>query len=92
MKKRLHILKNVLGELKVSETAFTQRQKDVINNNLYQAGIALQKTMKEVARVYADFEEPECVYAAESVMLCDSMMKVLKELVEYNGRSAETFS
>jgi len=91
-KKQLHILKNVLGELRVSDTAFTQRQKDIINNNLYQAGLALQKTFKEVSRVYTDFGEPECLHTAQGMVLCDSMMEILKELVEYNGRSAETSS
>lgn len=76
----------------MSDTAFTQRQKDIINNNLYQAGLALQKTFKEVSRVYTDFGEPECLHTAQGMLLCDSMMETLKELVEYNGRSAETSS
>ena len=67
---------------------FTQREKDTINNNLYQAGLSIQETIREVGRVYADFQEPESLQLAEAILLCDSMIKTLKELVEFNGRSA----
>ena len=67
---------------------FTQREKDTINNNLYQAGLSIQETIHEVGQVYTDFQEPESLHLAEAILLCDSMIKTLKELVEFNGRSA----
>lgn len=72
----------------MSENAFTQRQKDKINNNLYQAGLSLQKTIKGVNEVYSKFGEPECLSTPEAVLLCDSLVRALKEMVELNGRPA----
>lgn len=76
----------------MSENAFTQRQKDKINNNLYQAGLSLQKTIREVNDVYSKFGEPECLSTTEAVLLCDSLVRALKEMVELNGRSASPSS
>ena len=67
---------------------FTQREKDTINNNLYQAGLSIQETIREVGRVYAEFGEPECLSASEAILMCDSLIQILKEMVEINGRSA----
>ncbi len=70
------------------DSAFTKRQKDTINNNLYQAGLSLQKTIHEVGRVYTEFGEPECLSTSEATLMCDSLIQILKEMVEINGRSA----
>ena len=72
------------------DSPFTQRQKETINSNLYQAGLSLQETLREVGRVYAEFEEPECLHAAEAILLCDSMIKTLKDLVEFHGRPSSS--
>ena len=72
------------------DSPFTQRQKETINNNLYQAGISLQETLREVGRVYTEFGEPECLNTAQAILLCDSMIETLKDLVEFNGRPSSS--
>lgn len=72
----------------MSNTPFTQRQKDRLNNNLYQAGLKLQEMIHGVNLAYTEFGEPECLNTPEAVLLCDSLVRALKELVEINGRPA----